>query len=226
MREFDLLKNYNTFKKRIFSKNYRTVKNRIIATYKGKQFYDGDRKNGYGGYRDDGRWESIAKKIFKVYKLKNNAKILQIGCDKGFLLKEIKNLFPKSSVSGVENSVYPILKAPQKIKKNIKLCEFTNLPFKKNYFDFVIAIGPVYSLNLRDTIKCLKEINRVGKGKSFITLGSYENNKDFELFSSWTLLGSTILKKKEWKEVLMHTKYKGDYKLNTAKSLNLSFKRK
>ena len=85
----------------------------------------------------------------------------------------------------------------------------------------MIAIGPVYSLNLVSAIKCLKEIKRVGKGKSFITLGAYESERDFKLFRYWTLLGSTILKKKEWIEVLKHTKYDGDYKFNTAKSLNL-----
>jgi hypothetical protein len=85
----------------------------------------------------------------------------------------------------------------------------------------VIAIGPVYSLNLANAIRCLKEIKRVGKDKSFITLGSYTNEIDFKLFRYWTLLGATILKKKEWIEVLKHTKYNGDYKFNTAKSLNL-----
>ena len=224
MRQFDLLEDYITLNKRVFDRNYRTIRNRIIATYKNKHFYDGSRKNGYGGYKYDGRWKNIAKKIFKIYKLKKTDKILQIGCDKGFLLKEIKLLFPKSKIYGVENSLYPINKASRKIKNKIKFCEYTKLPFKDNFFDFVLAIGPVYSLNLRDAVRCLKEIDRVGKGKSFITLGSYNNNKDFELFRSWTLLGATILKKKEWQKVLIHTKYKGDYKFNTAKSLNLSFK--
>ena len=89
----------------------------------------------------------------------------------------------------------------------------------------MIAIGPVYSMSLTDSIRCLKEIKRVGKGKSFITLGSYSNEKDFKLFRNWTLLGTTILKKKEWIEVLKHTKYTGDYKFNNAKSLNLAEKR-
>lgn len=224
MKEYDLLSNYKTLKKRLFSKNYRNIKNRILASYKNKEFYDGQRCNGYGGYKYDGRWQEIAKKIFVHYKLKNNAKILQIGCDKGFLLQDIKNLYPDTDVYGIENTLYPIKKASKIIKKKIKFSNYINLPFKNNFFDFVIAIGPVYSLNLSDAIKCLKEINRVGKGKSFITLGSYENQKDYNIFKSWTLLGSTILKKREWKQVLQHAKYKGDYKFNTARSLNLLMK--
>ena len=221
MREFDLLSNYPVLKKRYVSKNSRTIKNRITASYRSKSFYDGKRENGYGGFRYDGRWKYIAKKIFDIYRLKDNAKILQIGCDKGFLLQDIKKTFPKSKVRGIEISDYAIKSASKKIKKFIKKSSFYELPFKKNEFDFVIAIGPVYSLNLADAIQCLKEINRVGKGKSFITLGAYKNEKDLKLFRYWTLLGSTILSKKEWIEVLKHTKYKGDYKFNTAKSLNL-----
>ena len=221
MREFDLLNNYPVIKKRYVSKNSRTIKNRIVASYRGKKFYDGKREDGYGGFKYDSRWKAVAKKIFDVYRLKDNAKILQIGCDKGFLLQDIKEIFPKSKVRGVEVSDYAIKHTNKKISKFIKKGSFYDLPFKKNEFDFVIAIGPVYSLNLTNAIKCLKEIKRVGKDKSFITLGSYENETDFKLFRYWTLLGATILKKKEWIEVLKHTKYNGDYKFNTAKSLNL-----
>ena len=225
MKEFNLLKSYPNKSLRKVSNNFRTIKNRIIATYKDKRFYDGSRNNGYGGYINDGRWNKVAQNIFNHYKLKYNSKILHIGCDKGYLIESIKELYPKSIVYGVENSRYPIGCSSKKIKKLIKFSDYYNLPFKKNFFDFVIAIGPVYSLNLRDSIKCLKEIKRVGKGKSFITLGAYENFKDLTYFMKWTLLGATVLKKQEWKQVLKHTKYTGDYKFNTTKSLNL-FKNK
>ncbi len=225
MREFDLLNIYPNLKIRYVNKNSRTIKNRIVATYKNKEFYDGNRNNGFGGYKYDGRWKLIADRIFNIYKIKKNAKILQIGCDKGFLLYDIKKKYNKVEVKGIENSKYAISKAPKIIKKNIIHSNFINLPFKSNYFDFIIAIGPVYSLNLTDAIKCLKEINRVGKGKSFITLGAYETEKEFKLFKYWTLLGSTILSKAEWKTVLRHVKYKGDYKFNTSNSLNLKLKK-
>ena len=221
MKEIDQLSNYPVLKKRYVSKNSRTIKNRITASYRDKNFYDGKRNDGYGGFKYDGRWKVIAKKFFDIYRLKSNAKILQIGSDKGFLLQDIKEIYPKSKVRGIEVSDYAIKHTNKKIKKFIQKGLFYKLPFKKNEFDFVIAIGPVYSLNLADAIKCLKEIDRVGKGKSFITLGAYDHEKDLKLFRYWTLLGSTILSKKEWIEVLKHTKYKGDYKFNTAKSLNL-----
>ena len=107
------------------------------------------------------------------------------------------------------------------IKQYITKCPFTKLPFKDNEFDFVIAIGVVYTLNLADAIKCLKEIQRVGKGKSFITLGAYTTPEEERLFKYWTLLGSTILHVDEWCEVLKHVNYTGDYHFTTAKTLNL-----
>lgn len=225
MREFDLLSIYPSLKKRYVSKQTRKIENRIVASYRGKKFYDGKRNDGYGGFYYDGRWQNIAKRIFDHYQLKDDAKILQIGSDKGFLLHDIKNLKPKCRIAGVEISDYAISKTLKNVKRFVKKSSFIDLPYKDNYFDFVIAIGPVYSLNLSDAIKCLKEIKRVGKGKSFITLGAYENDKDFKLFRYWTLLGCSILKKKEWVKVLKHCKYKGDYKFNTATSLNLKLKK-
>ena len=108
MKEYDLLSNYKTLKKRLFSKNYRNIKNRILASYKNKEFYDGQRCNGYGGYKYDGRWQEIAKKIFVHYKLKNNAKILQIGCDKGFLLHDFQQAQPGIKIRGTDISEYAI----------------------------------------------------------------------------------------------------------------------
>ena len=225
MKEFNLLKNYSSLKQRYVSKNLRTIKNRIIASYKGKEFYDGDRNNGYGGYKYDGRWKKVASDIFRIYKLSDKAKILQIGTDKGFLLNDIKLIKPSSTVRGVENSKYAISKTLPNVKKFIFKSNFLELPFKKNYFDFIIAIGPIYTLNLSDAIKCLNEIRRVGKGKSFITLGSYTTIAEFNLFRYWTLLGCTILSKLEWVELLKHCKYTGDYMFNTSKSLNLKLKK-
>lgn len=225
MKEFDLLSVYPLLNKRFVSKNTRKIENRIIASYRGKEFYDGKRDNGYGGFKYDGRWEKIASRIFEHYKLKENAKILQVGSDKGFLLHDFKVVSPKCSIAGIEVSDYAIKSTLKTVKRYIKKSNFTELPFKDSSFDFVIAIGPIYSLNLPDAIKCLKEIKRVGKGKSFITLGSYSNEKDFKLFRYWTLLGSTILDKQEWVKVLKHCKYQGDYKFNTAASLNLKLKK-
>jgi len=222
MREFDALTGYPEPKQpRVVHPNIRTIHNRIIASYRGEEFYDGDRNNGYGGFRYDGRWAPVAKNILEQYSLGGQSEILQIGSDKGFLLHEFLQICPDMKVRGTEVSEYAIECTMPSVKPYVEQAPFTKLPFADEEFDFIIAIGPVYSLNLPDAIKCLKEIQRVGKGKSFITLGAYETEEDFRLFRYWTLLGSTVLSKGDWIEVLNHVGYTGDYKFNTAQSLNL-----
>jgi len=222
MREFDALRGYPEPKEpRVVHPNIRTIHNRIIASYRDREFYDGDRDNGYGGHKYDGRWAPIAEHMLGEYSLNDQSSILQIGSDKGFLLYEFLQLCSAIKVRGTEISEYAIDCTMPSVKTFVQKCPFTELPFTSGEFDFVIAIGPVYALNLGDAIKCLKEIQRVGKGKSFITLGAYETEEDLRLFRYWTLLGCTVLSKKDWVEVLNHVGYTGDYKFNTAQSLNL-----
>ena len=126
-------------------------------------------------------------------------------------------------VEGLETSSYAILNSMPEIKKNIKYCNnYTNFNYKDKEFDFIIGLGVVYTHSLPDAIKCLKEIQRIGKGKSFITLRAYEDEKDRKLFSYWTLLGNTLLRKDDWLEVLKHSGYTGDFKFNTARLINHS----
>ena len=222
MREFDALSGYPEPKEpRHVHPSLRTIHNRIIASYRDREFYDGNRNNGYGGFKNDGRWAPIAQNMLQMYSLNDQSSILQIGCDKGFLLHEFLQICPDINIRGTEISDYAIDFALPSVKPFIKKAPFMELPFADGEFDFIIAIGAVYSLNLPDAIKCLKEIQRVGKGKSFITLGAYDTEEDFRCFRYWTLLGCTVLSKTDWVEVLNHVGYTGDYKFNTAQSLNL-----
>lgn len=222
MREFDALKGYPEPKEpRTVGRNLRTIQNRITASYRGREFYDGDRNNGYGGLKYDGRWVPIAKFMAEEYGLNEKSSILQINCDKGFLLHDFQGLFPGIKARGVEISDYAIETAMTSVKSHIRKAPFTAIPFEDREFDFVIAIGAVYSLQLSDAIQCLKEIQRVGRGRSFVTLASYRTDEEKRLFETWTLLGTTILQEHEWLDVLRHVKYTGDYKFTSARSLNL-----
>ncbi len=226
MREFNALGNYPQPKKpRYVGPNIRTIKNKIIASYRDERYYDGDRNNGYGGFKYDGRWKSIADSMCEEYKLTKDSALLQIGCEKGFLLHDFHEKYPNMKVRGLEMSDYAIEKSMPSIKGFIrKVDNYAKLPFSDCEFDFVIAIGVIYPLTLRDAISCLKDIQRVGKGKSFITLGSYRNEEEFKLFRYWSVLGSTILHVDEWVEVLNQAGYTGDYTFYTAETLNLVWK--
>ena len=128
-------------------------------------------------------------------------------------------------IHGLETSDYAVKNSMEDIRKYIsKTKNYINLEYEDNKFDFILALGVVYTLNLSDAIQCLKEIQRVSKGKSFVTLASYETTQDYWLFRQWTLLGTTILLKNDWIEVLNHANYTGDYYFTNAKSLSLKRK--
>ncbi len=222
MREFNALEGYPEPKEpRVVGPNIRTIYNRITAAYRDKEYYDGDRNNGYGGFRYDGRWASVAQNMFKEYGLTEHCAVLQIGCEKGFLLHDFNQLYPNMKIRGTDISSYAIDNAMPSVKPFITKASFTRLPFNDQEFDLVIAIGVVYTMNLADAIECLKEIQRVGKGKSFITLAAYRTEEELKLFRWWTVLGTTVLHEDEWVEVLKHIGYTGDYKFQNAKSLKL-----
>lgn len=224
MREFNALQNYPEPKNiRYVKKDLRTIQSKIVASYRDEAYYDGDRVNGYGGYNYDGRWKNIAKFMYEEYALDENSSVLQLGCEKGFLLSDFKTLYPTLNISGTEISDYAIEKSMKNIKSNIiKVDNFSNIPFADKSFDFVLAIGVVYCLTLADAIKTIKEIQRVSNGKSFITLGSYEDEESLRLFKMWSVLGSTILHIDDWIAVLEHCGYTGDYTFVTAKTLKLT----
>ena len=223
MKEFNLLEDYPKPKKtRYVSSNLRTINNRILASYRDKDLYDGARENGYGGYTYDGRWVKVAKKICTKYNLNNDSAFLHIGCEKGFLMNDIKILYPNMNICGIETSNYAIDNSMDSVRNNITNSNYIDLKrFKNNSFDFIYATGVVYALNITDAIKCLKEIVRISKQNSFITLASYTDKDDYWLFKNWTLLGTTILLKQEWEKILKHVNYEGDYYFTNAKSLNL-----
>jgi len=199
----------------------RSILNKINAWDLNKKYYDGNREDGYGGFNYDGRWKEFIQKIFKKYKLKNNSKFLDLGCKKGFLLKDLNSLYPNVSAYGIENHKYPIKEAKLNSKKSkIFFSDYYKIPFEDKYFDFTIAFNAIYMYNLGDVIKTLKEINRVSK-KSYVVLASGENDEERNLFYKWTLIGTTILLKKEWKKLFEVIKFKGDYYFSSAKSLGL-----
>ena len=227
MKELNLLSNYQKKKiKRFVGKGIRNINHRIIASEREKDFFDGDRNFGYGGFKYDGRWQNVAKRIIKKFKLKDNSKILQIASEKGFLLHEIKKLNPKIKILGIENSNYAIKKTIKTVKKFVKKTKnFSEIEAINTKFDCIIALGAIYIHTLNDAIKLLKNIERLSKGKSFITLASYENQKDYWLFKNWTVLGTLLYKKEEWKKIMKYAGYTGYYSFTNAKKLNLKRKK-
>ena len=197
----------------------RTIINKMYAWQLGKEYYDGDRLNGYGGFKYDGRWLKLLPQLIKRYKITNKSKVLDLGCKKGFLLKDLNILLPGIKSYGIENHSYALKKSVKCYSKLIQ-SEYYKIPFKEKYFDFVIAFNSLYMQNLGDVIKSLQEIERVSKN-SYVILASAENDEERNKFYRWTLIGTTILLKKEWKTLFKKINFNGDYYFSTAKSLGV-----
>ncbi len=198
----------------------RTIKNKIISWRLDKEYYDGVRINGYGGFKYDGRWKKILPKIIKRYKLNKKSKVLDLGCKKGFFLKDLRDLIPGIKIYGIENHIYPIEHAHKDVRKYLSLSDYYNLKFRDKYFDLVFAFNSIYSQNLGDVVKTLKEMQRVSK-KNYVVVASCDNEKERNKFYNWTLIGTTILYKKEWLKLFKIVGYRGDYYFSTSKSLGL-----
>ena len=109
----------------------------------------------------------VTTEFIKKYKLNNNSKILDLGCKKGFIMKDFKILLPKAKIYGIEDHLYPIKKAEKEVKSKIIFSKYYNIPFKKNYFDLVIGFSSIYKYNFEDVVKTINEINRVSKNSFF-----------------------------------------------------------
>jgi SAM-dependent methyltransferase len=207
--------------KRILKDGGRDIKNRMTAFRLDEAYYDGERSDGYGGFHYDGRWKEIIPDIIKRYGLTEKSSVLDIGCKKGFFLHDLKEALPGIRVCGVENHSYPLDHAMDSVKDDLQEAPYEKLPFKDNEFDFILAFASVYMLNLGGVMQCLREMTRVGKGKSYVTLGAYTSREGRDLFLDWTLIGTTVLHTDEWLEVFKETGYLGDYYFSTAESLYL-----
>ncbi len=178
----------------------------------GFDYWDGDRKFGYGGYKYiPGRLMPLAKKIIKKYKLNNNSKILDIGAGKGYLLYEIKKILPKIYVRGVDISRYAIRHSKPEIKKYLRYSKAqNNLGYKKNFFDLTVSINCLHNLKIFDLFKSINQIQKISKS-SYIVNESYRNEKELYNLQCWSLTAQAFFSKDEWEWIYKQNKYKGDY---------------
>ena len=183
-----------------------------IASKFEKDYWDGDRRYGYGGYKYiKNKWSDVAKKLIKNYKLNNKSKILDIGCGKGYLLYEIKKILNGIDITGIDISKYGLKNAHPEIKQYLSRYDARNkLKFKNKQFDLVISFGTLHNFEIYDLQTSLKEISRVGK-KSYIWVESYRNYKELFNLECWALTCKAFFSKKEWLWIFKQNQFKGDY---------------
>lgn len=212
-REINLLsslpKSSRDIKARAEAKDLEVIK---VAKQYGFDYFDGDRKYGYGGYYYDGRWIQVAKDIIKFFKLEDESQILDVGCGKGFLVKDFLNL--KMDAYGIDISPYAILSTPCDIREKLITGTAERIPYEDKSVDLVISINTLHNLSRDGVICALKEMERVSRGNSYIVVDSYKTPEEKQLFEQWVLTAETYGYPHEWLEIFDEAGYTGHYSWN------------
>ena len=175
-------------------------------------YWDGDRRICYGGYKYiEGRWEKIAKKMTEFYNLSPDSKILDVGCGKGYLIYDFTKVVPGISVYGIDISNYAIENSKKEISKNIIQGNANKLPWPDNYFDLVISINTLHCLHSYDLFDALKEMERVGKKNKYLCVESYKNEEQKANLLYWQVTCEAFNSPESWKWWFSHSGYSGDY---------------
>lgn len=213
MGEIDLLDHYPRSKRPIEERGKNiSEKHRKTARKFGKDFFDGDRLLGYGGYSYHPRfWQETVKRFRDYYKLDKNASVLDVGCAKGFMLHDFKQLFPDLTIAGIDISLYAIENAIEYIRPYIQVGNASELPYPDNSFDLVISVNTIHNLPLEQCKKALQEIERVSRLHSFITVDAWRNDEEKERMLKWNLTAQTYMHVNEWKLLFEEVGYTGDY---------------
>lgn len=174
-------------------------------------YWDGDRKLGYGGYHYDGRWRVVSDAVCKHYDLKPGDKVLDVGCGKGFLLYEFTQSIPDVAITGIDISAYAIEHAKEEVRPFLQIGDAVDLPFEDNSFDMVVSLNTLHNLYCYDLEKALMEIERVGKSNKYIVVESYRNEQEKVNMMCWVLTGECFFSPKEWEWWFEKCGYTGDH---------------
>ena len=213
-RELNLVTSLHTATKRDYlgRMNDSKVEAMMIAKQYGADYWDGDRKYGYGGYKYmPGRWATVAQKLIDLYGLKAGSKVLDVGCGKGFLLYEMQLIEPGLEIHGFDISQYGLDHAHPDLKANLFIHRAQDpYPFKDNFFDLVISLGTLHNLHIFELEVAVAEIERVGN-KGYIMLESFRNELEMFNLECWALTAESLMDVDEWKWVYDRFGFKGEY---------------
>lgn len=177
----------------------------------GKDYWDGHRKYGYGGYSYDGRWRSVAERMVQHYGLNAGSRILDIGCGKSYLLYEFSQVIPGAQVAGIDISQYAIDNAKQEMKPFIQAGNAVELPYEDHSFDFVFSINTLHNLYNYDLRRALREMERVGRQQKYLVVDSYRTEREKVNLLFWQLTCECFYTPQEWEWFFEESGYTGDY---------------
>ena len=189
--------------------------NKVEAMIKARQFdfdyWDGNRRYGYGGYRYlPGRWRNMAQRIIQDYSLTSSSKILDVGAGKGYLLYEIQLLLPGIEITALDISSYAIENIHSNLSGKFIVGDASKLNFENRYFDLAISLNTLHNLNLKSCISALSELNRVSL-QQYVVVESFRNVQEFFNLQCWALTAELLLSTDDWQTMFELAGYRGDY---------------
>jgi SAM-dependent methyltransferase len=211
--EIDLLKNYPKAPRNLEERDEgKSEETRAIARQFGREYFDGDRQSGYGGFHYNSKyWQPVIPDFVDHFGITPQSSVLDVGCAKGFMLSDFTKLVPGVSVSGIDISPYAIENALADVRPFLQVADAVSLPFDDDSFDFVFSINTVHNLNRDECGQALREIERVARLGSFVTLDAYRNEDEKKRMFQWNLTGLTIMSVSDWEVFFDEIGYTGDY---------------
>lgn len=182
-----------------------------LATKFDSDYWDGSRETGYGGYSYDGRWRKVADAMAATYGIKPGMRVLDVGSGKGFLLHDFKEAVRGIEVAGIDISKYAINHTMEDVRPFVQVGNANKLPYPDKHFDLVISITTLHNLYNFDLDAALKEIERVGRGKKYVCVEAYRNEREKVNLMYWQLTCRAFHTPDEWAFVFKQSGYTGDY---------------
>lgn len=189
-----------------------TDEHRRIARQFGREYFDGDRLIGYGGYGYHPRfWQATVRRFRDYYRLADDASVLDVGCAKGYMLHDFKELMPRLTIAGIDISAYAIEHAMETVKPFLRIGDTRELPFSDKSFDLVISINTIHNLPSEECKRALREIQRVSRKHAFITVDAWRTEEERQRLLKWNLTALTYMHVDDWKRLFDAVGYTGDY---------------
>ena len=212
-REIDLLVNYPRTKRNVEERGQaKTEADRALARRFGREFFDGDRSHGYGGFSYHPRfWQPVVPTFREHWGLKAGDSVLDVGCAKGFMLHDMAELIPGLTVAGIDVSEYAIENAMEDMRPHLQVADARRLPFPDKSFDVVISISTIHNLAREECGQALREIERVARRGAFVTVDAYRDEAERARMEAWNLTALAIMHVDSWKSFFDEVGYTGHY---------------
>lgn len=181
------------------------------ASQFGELYFDGPRECGYGGYSYDGRWISVAKDIVQHFGLEPGDRVLDVGCAKGFLVKDLIRVCPGLEVFGLDISEYALMHCEKETVGRLHLGSANHLPFPDRSFEAVISINTIHNLDSANAEIAIREIQRLAPGRGFVQVDAYHTEYQRELFMKWVLTAKHHDYPDGWRRMFTAAGYTGDW---------------